>query len=140
MLIIGLIMWLVSEIFPTLTVAWLHSVVAAVVIALLGIAVSLTGIATFRRARTTIDPKHPAEASSLINSGIYRYSRNPMYLGVLLVLVGWVFYLGNLLSILGIFIFIAYVTRFQIIPEERLLEEKFQAKFLSYKNNVRRWL
>jgi len=140
MLIIGLIMWLVSEIFPTLTVAWLHSVVAAVAIALLGIAVSLTGIATFRRARTTIDPKNPAEASSLINSGIYRYSRNPMYLGVLLVLVGWVFYLGNLLSILGIFIFIAYVTRFQIIPEERLLEEKFQAKFLSYKNNVRRWL
>src|SRR5690606_37573393 len=129
-----------SEIFPTLTVAWLHSVVAAVAIALLGIAVSLTGIATFRRARTTIDPKNPAEASSLINSGIYRYSRNPMYLGVLLVLVGWVFYLGNLLSILGIFIFIAYITRFQIIPEERLLEEKFQAKFLSYKNNVRRWL
>lgn len=140
MLLSALLMWLASEFFPALTKAWLHNVAAAVGIALLGIAVSLTGIATFKRARTTIDPKHPAESSSLIRSGIYRYSRNPMYLGVLLVLVGWMFYLGNLLSILGTFIFIAYITRFQIIPEERLLEEKFQAMFLSYKNNVRRWL
>jgi len=140
MLLSALLMWLASEFFPALTIAWLHNVAAAVAIALLGIAVSLTGIATFKRARTTIDPKRPAESSSLVSSGIYRYSRNPMYLGVLLVLVGWMFYLGNLLSILGTFIFIAYITRFQIIPEERLLEEKFQAKFLSYKSNVRRWL
>lgn len=140
MLLSGLLMWLVTEIFPALTVAWLHSIKVAVAIALLGIVISLTGIVTFKRAHTTINPKNPTEVSSLVSSGIYRYSRNPMYLGVLLVLVGWMFYLGNSLAVLGILIFITYITRFQIIPEERLLEEKFQAKFLSYKNSVRRWL
>jgi len=139
-LLIGLMMWLLSEMFPALTLAWLHSIVAATATGLAGLAISLTAVVTFKRASTTLDPRHPAGTSTLISSGIYRYSRNPMYLGVLLVLVGWAIYLGNLLSILCTFVFIAYITRFQIIPEERLLQEKFEVEFLSYKSRVRRWL
>lgn len=140
MLLIGLIMWLLSEMFPALTLVWLHSIVAATTIGLAGLVISLTAAVTFKRASTTLNPKHPAETSTLISSGAYPYSRNPMYLGVLLVLVGWAIYLGNLLSILCTLVFIAYITRFQIIPEELLLEEKFEVEFLSYKSRVRRWL
>src|SRR3546814_10697508 len=81
MLSSALLMWLASEFFPALTIAWLHNVAAAVGIALPGIAASLTGIATFKRARPTIDPKHTSGSTSLIRSGIYRYSRNPMKIG-----------------------------------------------------------
>lgn len=140
MLLVGLIMWVLSKMFPALTVIWLQSTVAAAATALLGIVISLAGIVTFKQAHTTIDPKQPAQTSTLISSGVYRYSRNPMYLGVLLVLLGWAIYLGNLLSILGALIFVAYITRFQIIPEERLLREKFGDEFQFYKNKVRRWL
>lgn len=140
MLLIGLLMWVLSKMFPAFAFPWLHSDAAAIATALLGTAISLAGVITFRRASTTVDPKRIEDVSTLVCSGIYRYSRNPMYLGVLLVLVGWAIYLGNLLSILCLFVFIAYITRFQIIPEERLLRERFGEKFHSYQNQVRRWL
>lgn len=140
MLLIGLIMWWVSIIFPGLTFDWLHSFAAAIILAVLGVIVSLAGVITFRRAGTTIDPRHTEETAVLVNSGIYRYSRNPMYVGVLLMLLGWGVYLGNLLSILCTVIFIAYITRFQIMPEERMLQGKFGTEFLAYKDRVRRWL
>ncbi|MCX5565809.1 isoprenylcysteine carboxylmethyltransferase family protein [Alcaligenes faecalis subsp. phenolicus] len=140
MLIIGLIMWLLYELFPALTFAWIQHAVAAASIGMLGFIISLVGVVSFRRADTTIDPSKPSQASALVSSGVYRYSRNPMYLGVLLMLVGWAIYLGNVLSIFCTPVFIAYITRFQIMPEERLLQEKFGAAFLSYKNSVRRWL
>lgn len=128
MLFIGLIMWLTSIIFPTLTATWLQSGVAAAATALLGLVISLAGILTFQHSRTTIDPRHPTETSTLVSSGIYRYSRNPMYLGALFVLVGWAVYLGNLLSIICTLAFIAYIRRFQIMPEERLLQEKIRGR------------
>ena len=140
MLLIGLMMWSFFKVFPALTLNWTYSAVAAVVMVLLGLVISLGGVVTFKGANTTMDPKHPDQASTLISSGIYRYSRNPMYLGVLFMLVGWGFYLANLLSILCVLIFVGYITRFQIIPEERLLQEKFGSEFLSYKRRVRRWL
>lgn len=139
-LLVGLMMWLSSMAFPGLTSAWRYTITVAVVTGLLGIAISLAGMVPFVRARTTMDPKHPGQASTLITSGIYHYSRNPMYLGVLLVLVAWAVYLGNLLSVLWILVFIVYITRFQIIPEERLLQEKFGAAFTQYKSKARRWV
>lgn len=140
MLLVGLMMWVVSRGFPALTLAWRHNTLIAYVFALLGLAISLVSMVAFRRARTTMDPKHPASASNLISSGVYRYSRNPMYLGVLLLLAGWAAYLGNVLSMTGLIVFVAYITRFQIIPEERLLSQKFGVAFDRYKNKVRRWL
>lgn len=140
MLLTGVIMWLLSEVFPALDLAWMRSSAAAAAIALLGLVISLAGVAAFRHAGTTLDPKRPAEASALVSSGIYRYSRNPMYLGVLLMLAGWAIHLGNLLAILCALVFIAYITRFQIIPEERLLQDKFGTGFLTYKSKVRMWL
>lgn len=140
MLLVGLMMWVLSRLIPSLTLAWLQSTMVAYLFALTGLAISVISMVAFRRAQTTMDPKHPASASNLISSGIYRYSRNPMYLGVLLVLAGWGIYLGNVLSLLCLLIFVAYITLFQIIPEERLLSEKFGVAFDNYKSEVRRWL
>lgn len=141
MLLVGLIMWLLARMFPSLAAAWLPDTLMAVVLVVFGLLIGLAGVATFKRADTTIDPKRPSGASALVSSGIYRFSRNPMYLGVLLILAGWAVYLGNLLSAgLGLVIFVVYITRFQIIPEERLLQEKFGTAFLAYKAKVRRWI
>ncbi len=140
MLLVGLMMWVLPRMFPALTLAWLQSTMMAYFFALLGLVISLVSMVAFTRGRTTMDPKQPASASNLISTGIYRYSRNPMYLGVLLILAGWAIYLGNVLSFPGLFVFTAYITRFQIIPEERLLSQKFGVAFDSYKNKVRRWL
>lgn len=140
MLLVGLMMGTSARLFPALNLASPNNHTVAVAVALLGVAMSLVSIVAFKRARTTTDPRRPALASNLINSGIYRYSRNPMYLGVLLVLAGWAVYLGNVLSILGLLVFIAYITRFQIIPEERLLSQRFGVAFENYMKEVRRWL
>lgn len=140
MLLVGLMMWGLSGMFPALAFTWAYHFIAAVAIAFLGLAASLAGVLTFARARTTMDPKHPEATAMLVRSGIYRYSRNPMYLGVLLVLLAWGVYLGNLLSLLCTLVFIAYITRFQIIPEERLLRAKFGQAFDEYTRQVRRWL
>jgi protein-S-isoprenylcysteine O-methyltransferase Ste14 len=140
MLLTGLIMWLLSNAFPAFALHWAHSDAPAIVIGILGVAVSLAGVATFKRASTTIDPRHPAETSTVVSSGIYRFSRNPMYLGILLVLAGWAVYLANVLSALCVLIFVAYITRYQIMPEERVLREKFGAEFTAYQSKVRRWL
>ncbi|WP_322994797.1 isoprenylcysteine carboxylmethyltransferase family protein [Castellaniella sp.] len=140
MLVAGGIMWLLSASFPGLAVSWDFSLIVAVALALLGVVVSLAGMAIFRRSGTTADPRQPAQASALVVSGIYGYSRNPMYLGILLILVGWAVFLGNPLSVLLLVAFVCYITRYQIVPEERLLQEKFADEFSAYKTKVRRWL
>src|SRR5690606_11874864 len=88
MLATGTLMWLASILFPGLSVPWLHSAAWGAVTALLGLAISLLGVVNFKRARTTVDPRRPAEATTLVTSGLYRYSRTPMYLGVRLVRTG----------------------------------------------------
>lgn len=105
-----------------------------------GIGVIAAGILAFRRARTTIDPLHPERASALVAAGIYRHTRNPMYLGMLLVLLGWAAYLADPFTLLGPLAFALYLTRFQILPEERALSARFGAGFEAYRAQVRRWL
>lgn len=140
MLVIGLLMWLLSFTAPAFTTYSISSMSGAAVVGLAGLGVSMAGIITFRRAKTTSDPRKPADASTLVTSGIYRLTRNPMYLGVLLILIAWGLVLGNLLALICAFIFVPYINRYQILPEERLLEDKFVAAFTDYKAKVRRWI
>lgn len=140
MLMVGLLMWLLSFIFPTLTMASISSLSGAAIIGLGGLGISMAGVITFMRAKTTSDPRKPADASTLVTSGIYRLTRNPMYLGVLLILIAWGLTLGNLLALICAFIFVPYINRYQILPEEQLLEDKFGAVFTAYKAKVRRWI
>ncbi|WP_028313044.1 methyltransferase family protein [Derxia gummosa] len=108
--------------------------------ALAGALLDLSALLGFRRARTTWHPHRPQAASALVTGGIYRVTRNPMYLGLALLLVAWALRLGQLLPWLGPPLFAAWITRFQIVPEERALAAKFGADWVAYRMRVRRWL
>lgn len=100
----------------------------------------LLGLVQFYRHSTSIDPYKPDKASDLVTDGIYGVSRNPMYLGLLSILAGYAFYLGNLLTFLLLPLFMVYMNRYQILPEEVVMEEKFGDEYLRYTSEVRRWL
>lgn len=106
----------------------------------LGMAVAIVGVVQFRQQRTTIHPLNPEHSTSLVTSGIYRYSRNPMYLGMLLVIVGWLIYLGSWLAVFMPVVFVLLINKLQIVPEERILASKFGQSFTEYLGSVRRWI
>lgn len=110
-----------------------------VLLAIGGIAIDLISVWQFHRAHTTINPLKPQSSSALVTHGIYGYSRNPMYLGMLTILCGWALYLGNLLALPCLPLFVAYLTRFQIVPEERVMARLFGTPFADYCQRVRRW-
>ncbi|MDF0643957.1 MAG: isoprenylcysteine carboxylmethyltransferase family protein [Nitrospira sp.] len=105
-----------------------------------GLAIAIAGVLAFRRAKTTVNPLTPDATTAMVTSGIYRFTRNPMYLGFLLVLAGWAVYLSDLLAFALLPLFVWYMNRFQIVPEERALSAKFPEAFTAYKRSVRRWL
>jgi protein-S-isoprenylcysteine O-methyltransferase Ste14 len=139
-LLIAAAMWGISLATPSVDVRAFIRLVAAAVIALAGVATALSGIAAFRRAKTTTSPLKPETTSSLVTSGVYRFTRNPMYVGVGLVLLAWAVFLSSAWTLLGPLAFILYMTRFQIIPEERVLSGMFGAAYSTYQAKVRRWL
>jgi len=138
--LIAIAMWGISLIAPLLEVPTLFRVVVVITIALAGGAFSFAGIMSFRRAQTTVNPMKPETASSLVSSGIYRVTRNPMYVGLLFVLVAWAAFLSSGWALLGPLAFFLYIGRFQITPEERVLSELFSTEYPAYKTMVRRWL
>lgn len=133
-------MWLLVSVAPALSldIPARRLFVAAAMAA--GIGAGLAGILAFRAARTTVDPRYPDKASSVVRTGIYRWTRNPMYLALLLMLLGWAIYLANPLGFIGLPAFVLYMNRFQIRPEERALEEIFGPEYRAYLNEVRRWI
>lgn len=106
---------------------------------LLGICCCVLGVVSFRLAHTTVNPLHPAAASHLVESGIYRFSRNPMYLGFALMLLGIACWWQSWFGLCWVVAFIAYLQQFQIKPEERALQQVFGEAYLSYCQRVRRW-
>ncbi len=133
-------MWLLSRAFAPLPIEVAIRLPIAVALAVLGLLVAASGAIAFRRAKTTVNPLKPEAASSLVIVGVYRVTRNPMYVGFASVLVGWAVYLGVPAALLGPIVFVLFITRFQIIPEERSLLSKFGPAFSEYQSKVRRWL
>jgi protein-S-isoprenylcysteine O-methyltransferase Ste14 len=139
-LAIAVLMWLVSRtesefgfVLPA------HQFFAILLIAggfLLGIA----GVMTFRRARTTVNPMRPRSSTSLVTWGVYALTRNPMYLGGLIMLTGWAIFLSNALAFLFLPAYIVCINHLQIAPEERALNSLFGEEFVAYQARVRRWL
>ena len=113
---------------------------AAALAAFAGVTLCGLGVRDFRRARTTVNPLKPGSASSLVSGGIYGVSRNPMYLGFLLVLAGWALFLGNAAAWVGPVALVPALNGLQIGPEERMLEQLFGEAYRSYKGRVRRWV
>lgn len=137
--IFAALMWLVSRYVPGLEQESSMRTGVALVPLVVGAVVCLSGVVSFRRAKTTVNPLKPETASSLVASGVFRYSRNPMYLGFALILVAWAAFLSSPIALLGVVGFVLYINRFQIAPEERALTSLFGQEFVEYKLRVRRW-
>jgi protein-S-isoprenylcysteine O-methyltransferase Ste14 len=133
-------MWAISEVLPTAVFTLPSAAIIAVALALLGGAIAVAGVVQFRRQSTTVNPTRPEEATSVVRSGIFRITRNPMYLGLATVLMAWAIYLRNTAALLLLPVFVAYLTRFQIRPEERALLTQFGHEYADYIARVRRWL
>ncbi len=139
-LLIAAAMWGCSLATPLVDVPAHIRLVAAMAIALAGVATAISGVAAFRRAKTTVNPLKPETSTSLVTSGIYRFTRNPMYVGLALALLAWAVFLSSAWTLLGPLVFALYMNRFQIAPEERVLLGMFGAAYSAYQARVRRWL
>ncbi|MEO2279679.1 methyltransferase family protein [Pseudoalteromonas pernae] len=109
-------------------------------LALLGGVCALVAVVQFRLAQTTVDPRIPEQSSHLVTHGLYRYSRNPMYVGFLLMLFGWGVFLGNYVALIWLPVFVLYLNQHQIKPEEKVLQEIFKDEYVKYCTKVRRWI
>jgi protein-S-isoprenylcysteine O-methyltransferase Ste14 len=133
------LMWLGAASFPAAGFRFPAQSSVAWGLGAAGTCVCALGVIEFKRARTTVNPTKPGSASSLVRTGIYRRSRNPMYLGFLVLLIGWAVAMGNVLALVIPPAFVAYMNRFQIRPEERALTALFGDAFRDYCRDVRRW-
>jgi protein-S-isoprenylcysteine O-methyltransferase Ste14 len=138
-LVLAVLMWLTPSPAGLVQPEFVLRIAAALALVLVGQTLSVSAIAEFRRARTTVNPIKAHAATSLVSSGIFRYTRNPMYLGLLLTLLGWAAYLANPFALAFLPVFALYMTRFQIKPEERILSSLFGASYAAYRGRVRRW-
>ncbi|MBD1548313.1 methyltransferase family protein [Roseibium aggregatum] len=134
------VIWLAFTYLPALTIAFPGQIVLAAIFAGTGVLIEGMGVLAFLRKRTTINPLRPERAGSLVVSGLYRISRNPMYLGMAVLLAGWALYLGSLAALIIIPAFVWLLTELQIKPEEVALESVFGEDYQSYKARVRRWI
>ena len=140
MLLVGTAMWAAAQVIPSVEAPLPMRAGLAIALGVSGLLVALAGVFVFRRAGTTLHPQRPESSSAVIRSGVFACSRNPMYLGMLLVLLAWAAWLANVASLALAFAFVAYLNRFQIRPEERVLAARFGAAYTEYLAQVRRWL
>lgn len=136
----GLAMWGLDRVFYTARAEMpLQSWLAGL---LLLIAVGLMVLTVLRmlRLRTTVNPLRPGNASTLITDGVFSISRNPIYLGDLLLLFAWAVWLGNVVVLLPVPLFVWFISRYQIAPEEEALAARFGESYRAYSERVRRWL
>jgi protein-S-isoprenylcysteine O-methyltransferase Ste14 len=133
-------MWAVARVTPILQLPKLVRLLVAVALVAVGAVIAIGGVISFRRAKTTVNPLKPETSAALVASGVYSFTRNPMYLGMVLVLFAWAVYLSSAWSLPGPVLFAFYITVFQIVPEERVLDGLFGAPYAEYKKRVRRWL
>jgi protein-S-isoprenylcysteine O-methyltransferase Ste14 len=138
-LITAVLMWWVSGL-PALQWPGGLKGVAVVLLLLAGAAFDVAGLLSFRASRTTVNPLRPERASTLVTGGVYRLTRNPMYVGMACLLTAWALAVSSPLAWLGPLAYLAYLTRFQIIPEERVLLALFGEDYRAYMESVRRWL
>lgn len=139
-LLFALTIWFVARMNPWAGVQIPGREWVALMLLIVGFALIIAGAVTFISAKTTVNPMTPGLATSIVNRGVYKLSRNPMYLGFFLILAGWGMFLANILSALLLPLFILCMNRFQIIPEENALLTKFGDEYARYLESARRWI
>jgi protein-S-isoprenylcysteine O-methyltransferase Ste14 len=138
--ILSLLMGGITWLTPPLDIALTLRLAVGIVVIAVGASIVVRGARTFWRAGTTIDPVNIGRVSAFVTSGIFGYTRNPMYVGFTTMLIGWGLILASPWAMLGPVAFVLFTTRFQIIPEERAMQAKFGKEYDEYRARVRRWL
>lgn len=138
--LVALAMWRAASIPPLWALQESVRLVVASCLAIVGVIFDIAAILAFRRAKTTINPLRPDKTSAFVAQGIYRVTRNPMYLGLSLLLAAWAVWLAGSWSALGPVAFMLYISRYQIAPEERAMLARFGSAYGEYQSQVRRWL
>jgi protein-S-isoprenylcysteine O-methyltransferase Ste14 len=114
--------------------------IIGILILLVGLVTAMLAIFLFKKVKTTVNPINPEEATTLVTTGIFSVTRNPMYLGLFFVICSTVFFFGSWCGIIILTLFVWYINKFQIIPEEEAMEKLFGDKYNEYRQNVRRWI
>ncbi len=140
MVLAGAIGWLASRCLPALSLPLPFNKVLVISLATAGIALNLLPKLAFARVSTTVNPLRPASSTCLVTSGIYRYTRNPMYLGHSVILLAWAVFLHNAAAFSTVPVFMLYISRFQIQPEEKHLAVRFPGAYAAFRQRTPRWL
>lgn len=139
-IVLAILMYVAAFATGTLNVSFYSQGLIAVIILFLGALIVLISGYQFRMVSTTVNPLKPEESTQLVTTGIYQFSRNPMYTGFFMFLLAWAVLLGSFVAFLILPIFVMLITKVQILPEEVVLQEKFGQDYIAYKNRVRRWI
>ncbi|MEG9486944.1 isoprenylcysteine carboxylmethyltransferase family protein [Mannheimia indoligenes] len=136
------LMWWIGRVLPVHFPNYQHPIIfiLGALIAVIGLVIAISAVVTMRKAETTSSPFQPQNTFQIVDWGIYRKSRNPMYLSLLLGLIVWALWLGSIFAWFVLPLFIGLITHFQIKPEEQILTQKFGQRYLDYASRVRRWL
>ena len=140
LLITGTIMWFVAKSEFANLISIPYPLALSISLAVIGVAIAAIAGRQFKIAQTTVNPLSPESATSLVDTGIFSVSRNPMYVGLLLISAGWAVWLGSLTNIAVIVLFVFAITKLQIEPEEDALTKLFGEKYTEYCRKVRRWI
>lgn len=138
--VFGVLMWLVWTLTPSVDIPLPARAILAVLLAAVGLAVTTLAVKGFREQRTSVNPLDLSRTSAVVTTGIYRLSRNPMYLAMLLGLLALGCLLSNPVSMGIAVLFVPTITHLQIIPEERVLSDRFGTPYATYCTAVRRWI
>jgi len=139
-LLSAMLMWWLNHLLPDYAMPGENLLIVGGAIMLAGFSMDLAALKLFMGKHTTVNPLSPGKASTLVISGLYHFTRNPMYLGLLMVLFGWGLFLSNLATLIVLPLFIRVLTQMQILPEERILLKKFGQPYADYLKQVRRWM
>ena len=137
-LVSALLIFFSKELFPNY--AFDYQSMLSIVIFVSGLMILISAVSLFKKKETTVNPMSPEKASSLVVDGVFKHTRNPMYLGMSVVLLSISIQFNPIGGLLIVSLFVAYITAFQIIPEEEAMEENFGEEYLSFKRSTRRWI
>ena len=137
-LVSALLIFFSRELFPNYVFEYQSMLSIAIFIS--GLMILISAVSLFKEKETTVNPMSPEKASSLVVDGVFKYTRNPMYLGMSVVLLSISIQFNLIGGLLILLLFVGYITVFQIIPEEEAMEENFGEEYLSFKRSTRRWI
>jgi protein-S-isoprenylcysteine O-methyltransferase Ste14 len=140
MLLCAALAWALADVLPGRPLEWPFQGALAGLLVVAGLFLNLAPKRAFQRAGTTVNPMTPASATTLVTTGLYRWSRNPMYLGQAVLLTAWALFIDRPAAFGAVPLFVAYITRLQIVPEEDILHRRFPGIYVAFRERTRRWL